>query len=132
MIFQKMRISGYTFGSSFLLWIACLFPACQNTPLERALKIAGENRKNMEWVLEYYRQAPADTLKLKAAVFLIENMPGHYSYSDLRWQEDYYREIENAVDPEQTNTYNKEIIEEISAKYESRELETVQDSSSIL
>ncbi|MDR1340575.1 MAG: hypothetical protein LBK58_11060 [Prevotellaceae bacterium] len=94
-----------------------LFPACQNTPLERALKMAGQNRKNLEQVLEYYRRNPADSLKLRAAVFLIENMPGHYSYRDIRWQEDYYNEIERAVDPLQTTQYNKEVIEKISAGY---------------
>jgi hypothetical protein len=127
MIFQKMKIDKSILSGVFLLWVACWFSACQNTPLERALKIAGENRKNMERVLAYYRRVPADTLKFRAAVFLIENMPGHYSYSDIRWQEDYYREIENAVKPTYTTAYNKEIIEEISAKYGSRKHEIVED-----
>jgi hypothetical protein len=79
--------------------------------------MAGQNRKNLEQALEYYHRNPADSLKLKAAVFLIENMPGHYSYSDTRWQEDYYNEIEHAIDPMQTSQYNKEVIERISVGY---------------
>lgn len=53
---------------------------CQQkvTYLEYALVAAGKNRPELEYVLSYYKD---DTLKLKAAEFLIENMPGHYSYN---------------------------------------------------
>ncbi|MCF0185030.1 MAG: discoidin domain-containing protein [Bacteroidaceae bacterium] len=47
--------------------------------LEEALEIAVDNREELEKVLEHYE---GDSLKLKAARFLIENMPGHYSYAD--------------------------------------------------
>lgn len=42
--------------------------------LETALKMAGDNRAELENVLSYYRN---DTLKLQAAAFLIRNMPGY-------------------------------------------------------
>lgn len=48
-------------------------------PLELALQSAGENRKELEKVLCYYQKNPADSLKYKAACFLIENMPS-YTY----------------------------------------------------
>ncbi|WP_143813381.1 hypothetical protein [Parabacteroides provencensis] len=44
--------------------------------MKRALSIAGDNRAELEKVLEHYKQ---DTLKLKAACFLIQNMPSHFS-----------------------------------------------------
>ncbi len=47
--------------------------------VEAALKGAGNNRKELQKVLEHY-SAPSDTLKLKAAKFLIANMPYHYGY----------------------------------------------------
>jgi len=47
--------------------------------LENALKLAGENRHELEKVLYHYSQNPSDSLKLRAATFLIENMPGHYT-----------------------------------------------------
>ncbi len=47
--------------------------------LENALELAGDNRNELEKVLEHYEK---DSLKLEAAKFLIRNMPGHYSYSD--------------------------------------------------
>lgn len=42
-----------------------------------ALDKAGENRKELVKVIEYYSKHPRDSLKLKAACFLIGNMPGH-------------------------------------------------------
>lgn len=45
--------------------------------LKYALQMAGENRKELEKVLQHYEN---DSLKLKAAIFLIENMPEYYSY----------------------------------------------------
>ncbi|MCM1502615.1 MAG: transglutaminase-like domain-containing protein [Bacteroidales bacterium] len=54
-----------------------IFPA--EFPLERALKLAGSNREELEKVLDRYSKVPGDSLKYRAAVFLIENMP-YYSY----------------------------------------------------
>ena len=50
-----------------------------NAEQENALKLAGENRHELEKVLYHYSQNPSDSLKLRAATFLIENMPGHYT-----------------------------------------------------
>jgi hypothetical protein len=46
--------------------------------LEQALKLADDNRAELEKVLSHYSDNPADSLKYRAAVFLIENMPYHY------------------------------------------------------
>ena len=46
--------------------------------LNSALDQAGSNRDEMEKVLEHFKDDP-DTLKYSAAVFLIENMPYHYT-----------------------------------------------------
>ena len=63
-----------------LLTIACclcLSVACQkNDRLQTALNHAGENRMELEKVLHHYE---GDTLKPRAARFLIENMPYHFS-----------------------------------------------------
>jgi hypothetical protein len=68
---------------SKLLIISICFPllfACNRRPshLEQALALAGENRAELEKVLAYYSDGPADTLKYRAACFLIENMTGHH------------------------------------------------------
>lgn len=44
--------------------------------LEQALKLSGENRNALEAVLAHYKH---DSLKYRAACFLIKNMPYHYS-----------------------------------------------------
>lgn len=48
--------------------------------MDYALDQAGANRAELETVLEHYRTVDADSEKYAAARFLIENMPGHYSY----------------------------------------------------
>ena len=60
---------------------ACVFLAVSCRPhhdrLEDALRMAGDNRAELERVLHHYAD---DSLKLEAACFLIGNMPAHYSY----------------------------------------------------
>lgn len=46
----------------------------------------------MEKVLIFYIQNPKDSLKYKAAYFLIENMRGHYSYKDTISVNNHYNE----------------------------------------
>jgi hypothetical protein len=57
-----------------LIFLTCCHP---NSRLEETLSQAGENRQELENVLLNYAN---DTLKLKAAEFLIENMMAHYSF----------------------------------------------------
>jgi len=76
--------------------LLCVVLVCcqgQDTALERALALAGDNRGELERVLDHYRD---DSLKLEAAKFLIANMPGHYSYvgKDV---EKYYDEVDSVL-----------------------------------
>ena len=60
--------------------ILCLCSCLENSSrLNSALEQSGTNRMEMEKVLNHYRQNASDSLKLQAAIFLIENMRGHYS-----------------------------------------------------
>lgn len=45
--------------------------------LEKSLELSGENRTELEKVLTHYSKNEKDSLKYKAAIFLIENMEGH-------------------------------------------------------
>ena len=58
-----------------------VFAACgtRDEGVERALVLAGENRMELEKVMEHYSRDAGDSLKLRAARFLIGNMPGHYT-----------------------------------------------------
>lgn len=65
----------------YLLLIA--FISCKNEPkqyknaLERALELSEKNRTELEKVLTHYSKNDNDSLKYKAAIFLIENMERH-------------------------------------------------------
>lgn len=62
--------------------------------LEDALVMAGDNRGELEKVLEHYEN---DSLKLKAAEFLIRNMPGHYSYADTTTVVKYSQAVDSIL-----------------------------------
>lgn len=62
-----------------LVMNSCRFFGKQNT-LNEILEQAGANQDELQKVITHYRKNPKDSLKLKAACFLIENMPGHFSY----------------------------------------------------
>jgi len=70
----------------YYLCVAFATVACSRYPkdVERALKLSGDNRAELEKVLEHYRKRPEDKLKLKSAYFLIANMPYHYTVQDAR------------------------------------------------
>lgn len=59
-----------------IIFLATLSCQTRNEALETALQLAGENRSELEKVLDHYSRTPADSLKLRAAEFLIANMPG--------------------------------------------------------
>lgn len=62
--------------------------------LKYALYAAGKNRGQLERVLDYYSN---DSLKYKAACFLIENMPGHYSYAQKDRINAYYNDAKKIL-----------------------------------
>ena len=67
----------------FLL-LLIMFSGCakQEVPenVSRALEHAAENRSDLEKVLNKYNRFKKDSLKFKAACYLIANMPGHQNY----------------------------------------------------
>ena len=79
----------------FFIVILLLFYGCSkhSEQLEIALEYSGQNRKELEKVLEHYSYCQADSLKLKAAQFLIENMPGHCTYTSSAIEK-YYADLD--------------------------------------
>ena len=63
-----------------VLLFLILFFSCKKSDIERSLTLAGDNAVELRKVLDHYSKNIDDSLKYKAAVFLIENMPGHYSF----------------------------------------------------
>lgn len=66
-------------NKSVLVGALCVFLcACgERAALTMALEEAGDNRLELLEVINYYKTEQQDSLKLEAARFLIENMPGH-------------------------------------------------------
>lgn len=62
----------------FLFFVSC--SNFESKKISDALKQATLNHTELRKALEYFKKDLKDSLKLKACEFLIENMPGHYSY----------------------------------------------------
>lgn len=62
-----------TLDRLFSIFLFLLIISCQSK-FEEALDLSGENRAELEKVLEYFAN-DSDPLKYEAAKFLIENMP---------------------------------------------------------
>ena len=83
MLFVKTQRNMNSLKMCMAVWAGicvAVFLACHpgKSRLEEALEAAGENRSELEQVLDHYR---GDSLKSLAAQFLIENMPCHYAYA---------------------------------------------------
>ena len=79
-----------------LLFVVILFASCvSNMPedVRNALRQSRANRSELETVIRHFSEKDDDSLKLKAAYFLIANMPGHYSYTG-----DYLETFRTRVD----------------------------------
>ena len=65
------------------IWILCGFISCKNHPskVEEALILSGENRVELEKVLEYSKKK--GKIAYESACFLIENMRYHRSENKL-------------------------------------------------
>ena len=62
--------------------------ASYSDEMETVLRMSGKNRGELEKVLKRYGKHPADSLKLRAAEFLIVNMPGKCSvFYDAPWND---------------------------------------------
>jgi hypothetical protein len=94
--------------------------------LEEALALAGSNRLELESVLKHYSTEAKDSLKLRAALFLVENMLGHYSY-DGQEILSYYEEIEPILVSQENPRIKKDSIEKIAQKYPGLSRKTVED-----
>ena len=86
------------------LFLVIILYSCHTSPtrLEQALQLAGDNKTELQKVLNHYAN---DSLKLKAAIFLIENMPGHYSLNGP-----YLQHLQQVIDSTATPYLLKKVI----------------------
>lgn len=101
-----------------LVLIILLFAGCsdENRLLRDALKAAGENRLELETVLNHYKTIDNDPQKLAAAKYLISNMPAHYSYRDTAAINSYYRKALDILGKGETPDWEQDTICKISER----------------
>lgn len=130
-----MRIFYFFISVIFLHVYACQKEANTLPILEQALELAAENRAELEKVLSFYSHEPADSLKYKAACFLIENMVHHYYYEgdQLEKYQNYYKALHNhkgkggdptAILDSISKLYGSFSLSNLSAKYDLKELDS--------
>ncbi len=115
------------------LLLLILVMGCNNNgEIQSALKIAGANRSELKIVLDHYRKTAPNPDKLRAAQFLIENMPAHYSYADdvIYWYYNYASKLlaNPALTPEQQRDSLLVITDQ---KYQDLSAHTVSDAQII-
>ncbi len=99
-----------------LVLIILLFAGCsdENRLLRDALKAAGENRVELETVLNHYKTIENDPQKLAAAKYLIANMPAHYSYRDTAAINSYYRKALEILGTGPSPDWQRDTLRQIS------------------
>ncbi len=97
--------------------------------VREALRYAGDNREELESVIRYYSRDKADSLKRKAALFLIGNMTWHRSYPAEAYAE-YCHKIDSLNLTVEDDSTLAAAMEAMSLRY-APELEPVYDVRTI-
>lgn len=84
--------------------------------VREALRYAGDNRPELEKVIAHYSRNECDTLKLKAALYLIGNMTYHRSYPAEQYGR-YCREVDSLCTSGMEKYACLEAIEKVSSGY---------------
>lgn len=110
----------------YFITISLFLSSCNTKDdyLTKALKESADNRHELETVLNHFRSDPE---KLAAARFLIENMPGHYSYKSDRIN-DYYAIGEEIFKSKLSPVAQRDTLLKISEnQFDFLEYDTIQD-----
>jgi len=100
----------------FATLILVAFSGCSKDDiyLHYALKAAGENKSELKAVLKHYRTVDKDPQKLKAAKYLIANMPAHYSYRDTAAINCYYNKALEILGTGPSPDWQRDTLRQIS------------------
>ena len=105
------------------LWTALVFAGLMSVScspygkdVREALRHAGDNRGELEQVMEHYSHDKSDSLKRKAALYLIGNMTWHRSYPAEAYSR-YCREMDSVSVSDMPQDSMKQALEEISSRY---------------
>ena len=101
----------------FATLVLVAFSGCSKDDLYLyyALKAAGKNKTELKAVLKHYRTVDKDPEKLKAAKYLIANMPAHYSYRDTAAINRYYSQALEILGTGPSPDWQRDTLGEISS-----------------
>jgi len=118
--------------SFFLLILFFVFPDFRSYPksLYPIFEKAGSNQSELKKVIRHYSHHAADSLKLKAAIFLIENMDVHYSYKSEQWEK-FQVELDKLFKKEHEESKLTQGFDSISKKYDLSDVTYLSDLETI-
>lgn len=82
--------------------------------LHYAMQAAGNNKSELKAVLRHYRSIDKDKEKLRAARYLIANMPAHYSYRDTAAINSYYSKALEILGTGPSPDWQRDTLRQIS------------------
>jgi hypothetical protein len=94
--------------------------------LDPIFKMAGSNQSELKKVIRHYSWFASDSLKRKAAIFLIENMDAHYSYQSDEWEKCQV-ELDTLFKKEHEESRLKHGFDSIYQKYDLSNVRYVSD-----
>jgi len=98
--------------------------------LDAAFQKAGSNQSELKKVIRYYSWLPSDSLKRKAALFLIENMDTHSSYQSDQWEK-FQVELDTLFKKEREESKLKHGFDSIYKKYDLSDVVYLSDLETI-
>lgn len=100
----------------FATLVLVAFSGCSKDDvyLYYALRAAGNNKSELKAVLKHYRTVDKDPLKLRAAKYLIANMPAHYSYRDTAAINSYYSKALEILGTGPSPDWQRDTLRQIS------------------
>ena len=100
-----------------IVLVALAIASCSYDQVDVALRMAGENRSELERVLEYFEKT-GDKEKIAASRFLIKNMPGHRSMRGA--YEEYWNEADRILSASDGSLSVLDSLEALKEKYDGR------------
>jgi len=98
--------------------------------LDAAFQKAGKNQLELKKVISHYSWLPSDSLKRKAAIFLIENMDLYASYQSDQWER-FQIELDTLFKKESVESRLKQGFDSISKKYDLSDVDYLPDLETI-
>lgn len=116
---------------SFLFFILIIgIYARYSQSVETIFKGVERNESELKKVLIHYSVHPADSLKKKAALFLIKNMDAHYSYQSPSWEK-LQIELDSLFSSETDKEKLKFAFELLYKKYDLSDVQYISDTKTI-